>query len=156
MAIELEKQSAPIRAYRGELIAVGIFVAVNLIAPLVLGERYPFTVSPMFSDQPSQYCTYEVTDAAGQPLDPQTFGLHLVYDGNPPGLGMGIKPAETLHGFGEVPNESTVRGHVEAVMQEQNLPGPVIVSQHCVRCDEEHRRPVSTQRSWTIERPERP
>ena len=112
---------------RFELLAVVAFVIVNLLAPVVFGERYPFTVSPMFSDQPSEYCTYEIFDSAGQALDPEDFGLHLVYDGNPPGLGMGITPTKTLHLFGEVRDESAVRQHVQQVMKQSNLPGPLTV-----------------------------
>lgn len=110
-----------------ELIAIGAFVIVHLLAPILLGERYPFTVSPMFSDQPSQYCTYEIFDSAGQNLDPELFGLHLVYDGNPPGLGMGIKPTPTLHAFGEFRDESTVRQHVQQVMQQNDIAGPLTI-----------------------------
>lgn len=112
---------------RFELLAVTTFVVGNLLAPIVLGELYPFTVSPMFSDQPSQYCTYEIFDSAGQKLEPELFGLHLVYDGNPPGLGMGIKPTPTLHAFGEFRDESTVRQHVQQVMQQNDIAGPLTI-----------------------------
>ena len=112
---------------RFELLAVTTFVVGNLLAPIVLGELYPFTVSPMFSDQPSQYCTYEIFDSAGQNLDPELFGLHLVYDGNPPGLGMGIKPTPTLHAFGEFRDESTVRQHVQQVMQQNDIAGTLTI-----------------------------
>ena len=84
-----------------ELFCVIAFVSVNLVAPMVVGEMYPFTISPMFSDQPQEYCVYEVLDQNGQLIDSEPFGLHLVYDGNPPGLGMGIQAQPTLHGFGE-------------------------------------------------------
>ena len=112
---------------RFELLAVTTFVVGNLLAPIVLGELYPFTVSPMFSDQPSQYCTYEIFDSAGQNLDPELFGLHLVYDGNPPGLGMGVKPTPTLHAFGEFRDESTVRQHVQQVMRQNDIAGPLTI-----------------------------
>ena len=72
-----------------EILCVVAFVVINLVGPMVVGEMYPFTISPMFSDQPSQYSVYEVFDENGQPIDSEPFGLHLVYDGNPPGLGMG-------------------------------------------------------------------
>lgn len=102
------------RSRRPELIAVCAFVAVNLFAPFLVGEMYPFTISPMFSDQPSQYCTYRILDEGGGELDLEPFGLHLVYDGNPPGLGMGIEAAPRLHGFGDVPELETVAKHVRA------------------------------------------
>jgi hypothetical protein len=98
---------------RLELIAVVSFVIVNLVAPLVVGEMYPFTISPMFCDQPQQYCTYQLFDERGSELDLESFGLHLVYDGNPPGLGMGIEATPRLHKFGEVPELESVVAHLK-------------------------------------------
>jgi len=104
-----------------ELVAVVVFVVVNLFAPLVVGEMYPFTISPMFCDQPTQYCTYQLYDEAGSELDLETFGLHLVYDGNPPGLGMGIEAAPQLHPFGVVPEVDEVASHVRKVADELDV-----------------------------------
>ena len=112
---------------RIELLAVTAFVLINLLAPLVFGERYPFTVSPMFSDQPAAYCTYEIVDATGEALDLEPFGLHLVYDGNPPGLGMGITPTPTLHHFGEVCDKQMVVDRVRRTMRDANIAGPLTV-----------------------------
>jgi len=122
-------QPEPSRGSHGriELLVIATFVIVNLLAPVLLGERYPFTVSPMFSDQPSEYCTYEIFDADGKELDAEAFGLHLVYDGNPPGLGMGITPTATLHPFGKVRDEPTVRQHVQTVMKETGIAGPLTI-----------------------------
>lgn len=120
-----------------EFCFVVAFVVINLLAPLVIGEKYPFTISPMFCDQPEQYVTYEVYDPAGEPLDAESFGLHLVYDGNPPGFGMGIKPTPTLHEFGEMVDEVTVRNRVQAALNDNDelreLPF-VIVKRHHVCC----------------------
>lgn len=101
-----------------EMWAVGAFVAVSLVAPLVVGEMYPFTISPMFCDQPSQYCTYRLTDESGKALDLDPFGLHLVYDGNPPGLGMGVESSPRLHEFGHVPEIEAVVMHVREKARE--------------------------------------
>jgi hypothetical protein len=98
---------------RLELIAVVSFVIINLVAPLVVGEMYPFTISPMFCDQPEQYCTYQLFDDQGNELDLESYGLHLVYDGNPPGLGMGIEATPRLHEFGEVPELESVVAHLK-------------------------------------------
>ena len=95
-----------------------VFVLLNLVAPFAIGERFPFTISPMFCDQPSEYCTYEVLAPDGSPVDSKQFGLHLVYDGNPPGLGMGIVPQQTLHPFGQVGTEAQVRQRVQKVFAE--------------------------------------
>jgi hypothetical protein len=111
MASSIEKN----KRRSAELFAVTIFVAVNLLAPLVVGEMYPFTISPMFCDQPGQYCTYQLIDENGSELSAEEFGLHLVYDGNPPGLGMGIEAAPRMHEFGVVPAIEEVVAHVKEV-----------------------------------------
>lgn len=110
-----DKVDEPAKSRRIELVAVAAFVVVNLLAPLVVGEMYPFTISPMFRDQPKEYCTYQLFDESGVEIDPETFGLHLVYDGNPPGLGMGIEATPRMHEFGVVPTVETVVDHVRNV-----------------------------------------
>ena len=96
-----------------EIFCVVTFVIINLAGPMVVGEMYPFTISPMFSDQPNEYSVYEVFDESGQPIDSEPFGLHLVYDGNPPGLGMGIQAQPTLHEFGETATTDQLKSHVQ-------------------------------------------
>ena len=148
--------SVPSRTGRNrfELLAIIGFIGINLIAPVLLGERYPFTVSPMFSDQPSQYCTYEIFDSAGEELDPERFGLHLVYDGNPPGLGMGIVPSPTLHAFGEVVDEPTVREHIQQVMKQSNVTGPLTIKRTHVAGGEPQLK--TTVDSWVVLEAETP
>ncbi len=102
----------PASSRRFEHIAVVVFVVLNLLAPLVVGEMYPFTISPMFCNQPESYCTYQLFDETGAELELEPFGLHLVYDGNPPGLGMGIEATPRMHEFGQVPGLEEVVAHV--------------------------------------------
>lgn len=136
---------------RRELVAVAAFVFIQLAAPLLIGEIYPFTVSPMFSDCPQCYATYSVTDSSGRPLDSALFGLHLVYDGNPPGFGVGIRPRPTLHEFGEVPGRETVCGHVRKVLlSDPLLPESVIVTQKTVRPAGQGL--VEEEQSWQVGR----
>ena len=132
-----------------ELGVVLIFVIVHLAAPLVIGERYPFTVAPMFRDQPSCYCTYEVEDVNGKTLDSKQFGLHLVYDGNPVGFGVGLKPVPTMHPFGTVPSESEVREYLRPVLESRGL-DCVVVTQIQVRCKDH--APETTKSRWTVRR----
>lgn len=115
-----------------ELLAAATFVVVHVTSPLWVGELYPFTISPMFCDSPSQCCRYEVFTADGTALDAQQFNLHMVYDGNPPGLGMGIVPAPTLHPFGEVASQQEVVAHVRSVLASSpaDQPNKVVVVQH--------------------------
>ena len=90
----------------------------------------------MFSDQPAEYAVYEVFDANGDSLDLEPFGLHLVYDGNPVGLGMGIKAAETMHGFGEVPPLEELKTHVADKLAEMPELTKVSVRRKHVACED--------------------
>ena len=80
------------RMRRQETVFIVGFIVINLIGPIVLGERFPFTISPMFCDEPACYCEYFVTDANGREIDLASLKLQRVYDGNPVGLGVGIQP----------------------------------------------------------------
>jgi len=93
---------------------VGLFLTANLLGPIVLGECYPFSIAPMFCEQPTCYCSYEVLDADGRSLPPERFGLIRVYDGNPVGLGCGIRPPETIDRFGAVPTAEEITDQVRS------------------------------------------
>lgn len=86
-----------------ELTAIFLFILVNLVGPMFIGECYPLTISPMFCGQLSQYCKYSVSDPEGNELDLNLFSLHQVYDGNPVGLGVGLRPQWTLNKVHSVP-----------------------------------------------------
>lgn|GEM_PF-3288778 len=120
------------RRRKWELCAAGLFVAIHLTSPLWIGELYPFTISPMFCDNPRECCQYEVFAPDGTRLDAKQFNLHMVYDGNPPGLGMGIVPTPTLHEFGVVASEEEVTDHVRKMLKTwtRDRPDHVIVHQH--------------------------
>lgn len=142
-----QEKSIPRRPRRVELIAAATFALVHIFAPFVIGEKYPFTIAPMFRDQPQCYCVYEVTDRDGQQLALEDFGLHLVYDGNPVGLGVGIEAKPTLHGFGEVPSDDELIDHVRTKLAELKLDA-VIVRQIMVKCQENS--PHESTKTWTI------
>jgi hypothetical protein len=108
----------PQRRRKWELVVAAAFVVVHLTSPLWVGELYPFTISPMFCDSPRECCQYEVFAGGDREVDLKLLNLHMVYDGNPPGLGMGIAPTATLHEFGEVPSRQQVVGHVKKVMEQ--------------------------------------
>ena len=131
-----------------ETLCVAAFVIVNLVAPLVIGEVFPFTISPMFCDQPSEYCVYRVIDQDGEPIDGEPFGLHLVYDGNPPGLGMGIQAQPTLHGFGKTATLEQLTAHVEKKLADMPERDFVTVERCLVRCVSN--RPVESVASIQI------
>lgn len=102
------------RVRRWELVAIGLFILVNLLGPLIAGERFPFTIAPMFCGQPTCYCEYVVTGADGESIPLEVAGLQRVYDGNPVGLGVGVVPPATLDEFGRVPEPEELREHLEA------------------------------------------
>jgi len=96
---------------RGFVIA---FIGLSLVGPLLAGECFPFSIAPMFCQQPTLYCRYQVTDPTGDELPLERFALQRVYDGNPVGLGCGICPAETLDRFGSVPTKDEVIAHLQS------------------------------------------
>ncbi len=120
--------TVPRRRRALELWLAGAFTVVHLVAPVVIGERYPFTISPMFYDQPVECCTYTLTGADGADLDEEHFNLHLVYDGNPPGLGMGIEPTETLHPYCNPCLRQEVTAHVRGIMKRDGITGPITIT----------------------------
>ncbi len=133
----MKQRSMQANAFQRRRVETGVvvaFVLVQLAAPLVVGEVYPFTISPMFSDRPECYAQYEVFDENGKPLDASQFGLHLVYDGNPPGFGVGVCPRPTLHEFGQVCDCDTVSTRLrERMRQDSGLPRMVRVRQKVVQ-----------------------
>ena len=96
----------------GELLTLFAFLVGNLAVPPFVGDLYPFTVVPMFSDSPQVYCNYLVYDPEGSLLRADDFQLQREYDGNPVGLGAGLVPRPTLDRFGTVPDERAVVDHV--------------------------------------------
>ena len=100
------------RPHRAEVIFILGFIGLNMFAPVVFGERFPFTISPMFCDEPSCYCDYALTDSNGQPVNLVDLNMQRVYDGNPVGLGVGIRPPATLDQFGVVPTQEEVTQHL--------------------------------------------
>lgn len=100
----------------GPLAAGGLLLA-NIIVPLVWGDVYPFTSAPMFRDNPRQCCNYRVFGPDGKELPTEDWLCHRVYDGNPLGYGVGIKPPVILEReFGQMCSETQVRQHVEGLL----------------------------------------
>jgi hypothetical protein len=89
-----------------------LFLGANVLVPVVWGDIFPFTSSPMFRDAPRVYCIYRVFTPDGRELPAEELLLQRIYDGNPPGYGVGIAPPSTLARFGEVADELQIRQHV--------------------------------------------
>src|SRR5207247_11098909 len=94
--------------------AVSALLVANVVVPLVWGDVYPFTSAPMFRDSPRQFCNYRVFSAKGKELDPADWLVQRVYDGNPVGYGVGVKPPLVpAPQFGIVHAEDTQRDHFQ-------------------------------------------
>lgn len=98
---------------RGEWIAILLFVALNLAAPVAQLELYPFSRFPMFAGTPTHVAIYRVTDPSGRELPTRDFGLKLNSDDNPPRAGHGYLPPPTLDEIGAVATPAAVRAWVE-------------------------------------------
>jgi len=94
------------------MFAAGALLVANVVVPIAMGDVYPFTSAPMFRDAPQTYCNYRVFGPDGQPLPSERFLCHRIYDGNPVGYGVGVKPPRVLEEFGVAHDEETVRRHI--------------------------------------------
>jgi len=93
---------------------VALLLMANIVIPLLWGDVYPFTSAPMFRDAPRQFCNYRVLSPSEEDLPLVNWNLQRIYDGNPVGYGVGVRPPPVLEQeFGVVHDEATVRKHVE-------------------------------------------
>src|SRR5437773_8070872 len=99
--------------------AAAALLVANILVPLIGGDIYPVTSAPMFRDSPSQCCNYHLLAADGRELKLENWLLQRVYDGNPVGYGVGVRPPAILETeFGVVHDAATVRQHVERQFHE--------------------------------------
>ena len=149
----MERSSARSRV---ALAAAGLFLAANVVVPAIWGDVYPFTSAPMFREAPPQCCQYRVFDAAGQELPAENWLLQRVYDGNPVGYGVGLRPPEVLEQeFGVIPQEPEVRWHVERRFEDAMNRGceQVEVERAVIGAIERGRVGGVEVRRWTVSKP---
>ena len=97
----------------GPVAAAGLLLA-NIVVPLVCGDVYPFTSAPMFRDNPRACCNYRVYGPRGEQLPAEDWFCQRVYDGNPLGYGVGIRPPEVIEQtFGQIHTEQQLRACIE-------------------------------------------
>lgn len=95
------------------LIIVGLFLAAHVLVPLAWGDVYPFTSAPMFRDRPGQYCNYHVFTPDGTELPQEEWLVQRVYDGNPVGYGVGVRPPAVIEQeFGRVHQRQEIQEHI--------------------------------------------
>ena len=136
--------------------AVALLLVANAIVPLLWGDIYPFTSAPMFRDSPRQFCNYRVYSPSGDELPATNWNLQRIYDGNPVGYGVGIKPPPVLEQeFGVVHDEAAVRRHVERqfVRPDNAQYEFVDIVQDVIGATNEHRVGVIQTNRWRIGRP---
>jgi hypothetical protein len=129
------------------------------VVPLVTTELYPFSRAPMFADAPTHYCDYAVITPDGERLsDAATLtrlGLQRNYWGNPLGVGVGFRPAESADVFGETATGEQVRAMVAERLRQFPQWDYVDVEQRVVGpTDGDHVGVTHTER-WRIIREDR-
>ena len=98
-------------------LAAGILLAANVVVPLVWGDVYPFTSAPMFRDNPRCCCSYRVLAPDGTQLPAEKWLCQRVYDGNPLGYGVGIKPPAVIEQeFGLIHEKNQVLEHIGRIL----------------------------------------
>jgi hypothetical protein len=141
---------------RMAMIAVLALLAANIVVPLLWGDVYPFTSAPMFRDTPTKFCNYRVYSPAGDELAVADWRLQRIYDGNPLGYGVGVRPPPVIEQeFGVIHDEAAVRRHTE-----QQFERPENARFDYVEVVQEVIGPIDTRhvgvmeaRRWKVERP---
>jgi hypothetical protein len=131
------------------MVVVG-FVVASLAVPLSFRELYPFSIAPMFSDAPQCYYEYAVFDPQGRPLPLANFALQRNYWGNPPDLGHGIQPPETLDRFNHPPDPEELTRHVARRLESFPELDYVVVVVERISALDAHRVGVVERHEWRI------
>jgi hypothetical protein len=136
--------------------AAALVLLANIAIPVVFGDVYPFTSAPMFRDSPPRCCNYRVLDATGRELPAEAWLVQRVYDGNPVGYGVGVRPPAVIEErFGVVHDEATVCRHIErqlAELQNRGLESVDVVQEVIGPIDGQHVG-VLKRHTWRIGRP---
>lgn len=140
---------------RWALLAAGLFLLANILVPTVQGDLYPFTSGPMFRDAPTRYCNYRVYDPNNKLLPAEQFLTQRIYDGNPVGYGVGVKPPAVIEEFGVERDEAYCRDHVRAQFaSEANRQYPFVeIEQEVIGAVDSHRVGVIRTDRWRVENP---
>lgn len=95
------------------------FGVCNLLLSIAFGDLYPFTITPMFRDSPRLYAKYQILDPKGVQLPLRDFELQRNYDGNPLGLGAGVRTPPSLDEFGTAPDTTVVKAHISSILRKR-------------------------------------
>lgn len=146
----------PVSAQQIALAATGLLLVANIVVPVVWGDVYPFTSAPMFRDSPRFCCNYRVYDLQGRELPPENWLVQRLYDGNPLGYGVGIRPPQILEQeFGAPWSEAEVITHIEQQFsrpENRDIAAVEVVQEVIGPIDNQHVGILRTDR-WRITRP---
>lgn len=136
-------------------VVVGLFLASHVVVPLVWGDIYPFTSAPMFRDKPERYCNYHIFAPDGTELPQSDWLVQRVYDGNPVGYGVGIKPPAVIEQeFGVVHERQKVQEHLLRQFKSSSASYKFIdVQQHIFGPQTNGTIGLLKVSTWRIERP---
>jgi hypothetical protein len=138
---------------RRDLFFITVFVAPNLLIPLLIVDLYPFSRAPMFSDAPKVYCDYHLFDPNGNEFRPLDFGLQRNYWGNPVGEGVGFLPPATVDQFGTVATTEDVSAHLRRLLLRKPGLAYVNVVQEVIGDMDGQRVGVIRTVSWRVDNP---
>jgi hypothetical protein len=136
--------------------AVAMLLAANIGLPLVFGDVYPFTSAPMFRDSPKRFCNHRVFDTDGKELPPGDWLVQRIYDGNPVGYGVGVRPPAVLETeFGVVHDEEAVRRHIERRFSDKRNDAHelVFIEQEVIGPVDSQQVDVVETETWRVYRP---
>jgi len=138
---------------RRDLFFIATFLLLNVLIPLLIVDLYPFSRAPMFADAPQLYCSYQLFDPRGNPLDVLDFGLHRNYWGNPVGEGVGFKPPHSVDQFGIIGDPEEITPHVQNRLRQWPELAYVEVLQEVIGDEDGRRVGVIRKRRWRVENP---
>jgi hypothetical protein len=147
-----EEALKPREGRRGRIWIIAAWAALQIVAPILYLELYPFSRSPMFRDAPRLYTEYEVVDDEGRSLPLADFQLSRVYFGNPPGLGVGYEPPATIDRFGEVTPEEALLSSVGEGLSRRGGPEVVTVTRRVIGAVDARTVGVISAQSWRVKR----
>ena len=149
----------PLSRSRAALVAVAVLLVANIVVPLLWGDVYPFTSAPMFRDCPQRCCNYRVIAADGSELSAEDWLVQRIYDGNPVGYGVGVRPPAVIEQeFGVIHDEATVWRHVQSqlALPRNREHAYVEVEQEVIGPQEGGRVGIVETHRWRIERATNP
>lgn len=107
----------------------------------------------MFCDSPQWLCNYRVWDHAGKEMPANEWLVHRVYDGNPVGYGVGVRPPPVLEQHvGVVHTREEVEKHFVAQLhrpEHRSIP-MVEVEQEVIGAVDSQRVGVIKKNRWKI------